>query len=118
MRLLVAGSRHIHVSHEELRDIINENIGLDWVTEIVSGGAVGVDRSAEEFAKVYGIKLTRFPAGWLRYGKGAGPKRNLEMAIYSDSLLLIWDGISKGSKNMKARMIGNKKPVYEIIKRG
>jgi hypothetical protein len=38
------------------------------------------------------------------------------MAEYGDALLLIWDGKSKGSKNMKARMKGMQKPVFEVIK--
>jgi hypothetical protein len=37
------------------------------------------------------------------------------MAEYADALLLIWDGESKGSLNMKQRMIGLKKPVYEVV---
>jgi len=120
MKLIIAGSRHIHLSPEELYNIITEKIGAHWcyiVDEIVSGGAIGIDRSGEEFSERFCIMLTRFPAGWAQYGFGAGPRRNLKMAEYADALLLVWDGKSKGSANMKERMLGMKKPVYEVVRK-
>lgn len=118
MKLIIAGSRHLYVTYDQLADFLTEHLGC-WshVTEIVSGGARGIDASGEDFAKRYELKLTQFPAEWYKYGKSAGPKRNLQMATYADALLLIWDGESKGSANMKARMLGMKKPVIEVIKK-
>jgi hypothetical protein len=37
------------------------------------------------------------------------------MADYADALLLIWDGESKGSANMKKNMEKQNKKVYEVI---
>ena len=37
------------------------------------------------------------------------------MAKYSDMLLLIWDGESRGSKSMKELMIKEDKLIVEII---
>lgn len=121
MKLIIAGSRSIHLTPDQVLDIIVESMPTTHLyetklTEIVSGGAIGVDRSGEGFAEAYSLKLSRFPAGWSKYGLAAGPRRNLEMAEYADALLLIWDGKSKGSANMKARMLGMGKPVYEVIK--
>lgn len=118
MKLIIAGSRHLYVTYDQLADFLTENLGC-WshVTEIVSGGARGIDASGEDFAKRYELKLTQFPAEWYKHGKSAGPKRNLQMAMYADALLLIWDGQSKGSANMKARMLGMNKPVIEVIKK-
>jgi hypothetical protein len=39
------------------------------------------------------------------------------MAEEADALLLIWDGESKGSANMKKEMLFKNKPVYEVILR-
>lgn len=119
MKLIIAGSRTIHLSADELLDIIAKKVGIGLaynIEEIVSGAAIGVDRSGEEFADAYSIKLSRFPAAWSKYGNGAGPKRNYEMAQYADALLLIWDGKSRGSSNIKAIMKGMRKPVYEVIR--
>lgn len=119
MKLIIAGSRHLLIECEEIHDILRENLGerFNEVDEIVSGGAKGVDRCGETYARFAGKKLSVFPAEWFKHGKSAGPKRNLQMATYSDVLLLIWDGQSKGSANMKARMEGMKKLTIEVIKK-
>ena len=116
MRIIIAGSRDINVSKDELFEIIDKLGILYDIKEIVSGCATGIDSNAIEFANHHKIPLKRFPADWDRYGKLAGPRRNLEMAEYSDCLLLIWDNKSRGSANMKARMKGLGKPIFEVIK--
>lgn len=85
------------------------------VTEIVSGGAKGIDSVGEEFANDSHILVNRFDADWEKHGKAAGPIRNKKMAEYADALLLIWDGKSKGSANMKKEMLLLNKPIYEVI---
>jgi hypothetical protein len=117
MKLIIAGSRHLEVSSQEIEDILNKCLG-DWrkVTEIISGHCRGIDTCGERFSDSHGIKLTIFPANWEQYGDSAGPRRNGQMASVADALLLIWDGTSKGSANMKARMEAMKKPVYEVVR--
>lgn len=115
MKLIIAGSRHLEIPFDELFKIVDK-LGLtNGLEEIVSGGASGIDRCGENMAEGYEYKLKRFPADWTKYGSSAGPRRNRQMAEYADALLLIWDGKSRGSANMKARMLGLKKPLYEII---
>jgi hypothetical protein len=116
MKLIIAGGRDLYLSNDELFEIIEKLGFLYEIKEIVSGCAAGIDSCAIEFAEYHNVKLKRFPANWAKYGGLAGPRRNLEMAEYADALLLIWDGKSLGSKNMRARMKGMKKPIFEIIK--
>lgn len=114
MKLIIAGGRDLHISNDELFEIL-DNLGLLYkITEIVSGCATGIDSNAIAFAKQYKLKLKRFPADWSKFGNSAGHRRNLAMAEYADTLLLIWDGKSKGSANMRARMKGKGKPVFEV----
>lgn len=87
-------------------------------SEIVSGTAWGVDACGEAWAVLRQVKLTTFPADWDKYGKAAGPKRNQQMADYADALLLVWDGVSKGSRNMLSEMERRKKPVYAVVVQG
>ena len=68
--------------------------------EIVSGGANGADRLGEKFAIEKGCAIKRFIPDWNLYGNGAGYRRNVEMANYSDACIVFWDGISKGSRHM------------------
>jgi len=67
-------------------------------TEIVSGGAKGVDTSAREYAEAHNIKLTEFLPEYEKYGRGAPLKRNLQIIGYADLVLAFWDGKSRGTK--------------------
>lgn len=124
MKLIIAGGRKLNVSSRFIKDCI-DIFGINWskkekedyLTEIVSGCATGIDSSGEDFAFQYSVKLKRFPADWGIHGKKAGPIRNRKMAEYADTLLLIWDGESRGSANMKKEMQFLGKRVYEVILR-
>ena len=70
------------------------------MTEIVSGGAKGVDTTAREYATENGIKLTEFLPEYSRYKRGAPLKRNIQIAEYADKVLAFWDGKSRGTKHM------------------
>ena len=70
------------------------------VSEVVCGEARGVDEMGKKAAQAKNIPVKSFPADWSKHGKSAGPIRNREMAEYADALVAIWDGKSKGTKNM------------------
>jgi hypothetical protein len=82
------------------------------MTEVVSGTARGVDTLAIEWAVINWFPWKEFPADWERHGKAAGYIRNRQMAEYADALLAIWDGKSRGTKNMIETMEKLGKPVY------
>ena len=90
MKLAIIGSRNIHV------DNLSDHIPKE-TTEIVSGGAKGVDTCAEKCAYELGIKLTVFLPEYQKYGRSAPLKRNLLIAEYADKALAFWDGSSKGT---------------------
>lgn len=120
MRVIIAGSRTLSPSCEGIIEymydsLLVNNDSWDTFTEVVSGGARGVDLAGEKFAQWTERKLTVFPADWDKHGKSAGHIRNKQMAEYGDVLLLIWDGESRGSANMKMNMEKLNKPIYEII---
>lgn len=85
------------------------------ITEVVSGGAAGVDRAGEDWAEMAGIPVRRFLPDWTQYGNRAGPLRNREMGMYADALILVWDGESKGSRSMQkiAKELGLRR--FEIL---
>lgn len=117
MKLIIAGSRNFPSEMDGLfHSLFDIYSFFEIVTEVVEGGCKGVDSAAVHFAeKNYGIPTKRFEADWEEHGKAAGPIRNREMAKYADALLLIWDGTSRGSKNMKSEMTKLNKPIYEVI---
>ena len=90
MKLAIVGSRN-------LTSIKIERYISDEVDEIVSGGAVGVDSCAAEYAEKNGLKLTVFLPKYDRYGRAAPIKRNEEIVNYADKVIAFWDGVSKGT---------------------
>ena len=70
------------------------------INTIISGCANGVDKLGEKYAIEHNIKLEYYPADWNTHGKAAGPIRNRQMAENADALIAIWDGKSRGTKNM------------------
>ena len=109
-RIVIAGSR----------EFVNYPLGEDFIiecirklpqfdkdlAEIVSGTAKGADKIGEEFSYNYNITVKQFPADWDNYGSRAGYIRNEQMAKYASEegyigvLIALWDGKSKGTKNM------------------
>lgn len=113
MRTIVAGSRGIY-GFRALR-LVDEAIAeAPWQpTVIISGTARGVGLAGEQWAKDNGVPVERFPADWNRYGRKAGPLRNVQMADSADAMIAIWDGQSAGTKHMieQARVRG----LFEVV---
>lgn len=91
MRVAIVGSRKIEVSN--LEKYLPQNI-----TEIVSGGAKGVDSCARKYAQEHNIKLTEFLPDYAKYGRYAPLRRNITIIEYADIVLAFWDGKSRGTK--------------------
>lgn len=117
MKLIVAGCRDfddISFVHQAIHE---SGFSLE-VTEVVSGGAAGVDYCGEAIARDCAVPVKVFKADWNQYGKSAGPIRNKQMAEYADTLVAVWDGKSPGTKNMIDHMRRLKKPVFiKLFKR-
>jgi len=96
MKTVIAGSRNIQSMHILIEALVEADFEI---TEVVSGGARGVDLMGEEYAKLKGIPIKRFIPDW-SVGKWAGFARNKEMAKYADAAVILWDGKSRGTKNM------------------
>jgi len=89
MKIAIVGSRSIKI------DDFGTYISND--DEIVSGGAMGIDSCAAEYAKRNGLRLTVFLPEYDRYGKAAPIVRNKAIVDYSDKVIVFWDGSSKGT---------------------
>lgn len=101
IRIIVAGSRTFN-DYELLKkklDFYLQNKNVNDI-EILEGEAKGADKLGKQYAIEKGIKYTGYPADWNKYGKGAGFKRNREMAQNATHAVIFWDGESKGTKNM------------------
>lgn len=109
MKVAIVGSRTLVVNN--LCDYLP-----DGTTEIVSGGARGIDECAAEYAKKMGIAFTEIKPDYNRYKKGAPLVRNKEIVEMSDFVLVFWDGESRGTKYVidMCERIGKEREVYII----
>lgn len=119
IKIIVAGPRD-YGDEKHVHSILNKEIPKHGNKEditIISGMARGVDTIAYNWAKENGYKVDPHPANWddlteqpscieingwgEYYNKCAGYNRNERMAKIGDILILIWDGKTSGSGNMR-----------------
>lgn len=91
MKVAIVGSRSLVITDLE------KYLPAD-VTEIVSGGARGVDACAKTYAITHKLKYTEFLPEYKKYGRSAPLKRNISIIKYADIVLAFWNGNSKGTK--------------------
>jgi YspA, cpYpsA-related SLOG family len=92
MKTAIIGSRNIQ-NYDLLKQVVK---GLP-ITAVISGGAAGVDKMAEQYAHENNLPLTVLPADWASYGKKAGMIRNAEIVKQAEQVIAIWDGQSRGT---------------------
>ncbi|MBE6738861.1 MAG: DUF2493 domain-containing protein [Ruminococcaceae bacterium] len=101
-RVVIAGCRDYN-NYDEAKlyiDFCLSNIRRENDIVIVSGCASGADAIGERYARQNGFKVEKYPANWEKYGRGAGPIRNKQMAQACDYVICFWDGKSRGTKSM------------------
>lgn len=104
-KIVVCGSRNFE-NYPLLRKVMGDVVAHVCAEHpaaeiiIVSGGARGADMLGEKFAAESGLSVERFPANWRRFGRGAGPRRNAQMAAVASLVVAFPIGASKGTANM------------------
>jgi len=98
-------------------DALEKIPSLGLVTEIVSGGAKGIDTLARNYAEANGLKLVEFLPDYEKYGRGATLVRNTEIIKYADIVLTIpLKGKSKGTYDdiKKTQSLGKRLYIHEV----
>ena len=117
MKILVCGSREFEFNYEfmwQMDNVIGDNKDIT----IISGGARGADKLAENYAKLRNLKSIVVPAKWDVYGRSAGYRRNIEMLNMLDTndlVIAFQMNKSKGTQHTidNAKMRGIKTIVFE-----
>ena len=118
--VIIAGTRTMDATDAEIEELVEE---LPHFPDIVFSGACprGIDQCGERWAKNRSVPLKRFPALWNNgiqgsWDRNAGNNRNQQMADEADALILIWNGKSKGSANMKKHAASKNLLIIEKVK--
>ena len=104
MKVIIAGGRKfiLRPHHYQWLDALHLQHKF---TEVISGGASGVDTCGEIWARLNEIPVKRFPANWDELGSTAGPIRNAKMARYvaeslGGGICVLFPG-GRGTDNMR-----------------
>lgn len=90
MKIAIIGSRKLNM---DISPYIPNNC-----TEIISGGAEGIDTLAEQYADKHKLSKHIIRPYYAMYGKLAPLKRNEEIIDHADMIIAFWDGVSRGTK--------------------
>lgn len=90
MRVAVIGSRNLLVN-------VAEYIPVE-TTQLISGGALGIDTLAERWADAHNIPKLIIRPEYDTYGRAAPIRRNETIVEVADMVVAIWDGRSRGTK--------------------
>lgn len=114
-RVAIIGSRNLNDYQffcQKLSDIFKIEGGKPRL--IISGGAIGTDSYAEQYARENGIKVLVIKPDWLKYGISAGPIRNSKILQKSDLVIAFWNYQSPGTADTIKKAIARKITVYII----
>ena len=92
MRVAIIGSRGLRVS--DLSPYLPAN-----TTQIISGGARGIDACAKAYALACGISYLELLPDYPHYGKAAPLRRNEQIVAQAELVIAFWDGTSPGTKH-------------------
>ena len=94
----VIGSRGYR-DYDTLRSTMDSTVRKHGEIHIISGGAGGADRLAEEYARDRQMTITIMYAKWDILGNRAGYARNSKLVDECDEIYAFWDGQSKGTNH-------------------
>ncbi len=100
------------------RTIIDADIGKyipPDATQIISGGAIGVDSLAEQYAREREIEFKVFRPDYELYGKSAPLIRDRLIVDHADRVVAIWDGKSSGTSYTISYAKSRRKPIEVFI---
>lgn len=102
------------IGSRSITEPIPEGIIPERISLILSGGAIGIDRSARQYALRHNILIEEILPAYDLYGKRAPLVRNDIIIDRSDKIYIFWDGKSRGTKYVINQCKKKNKP-FEVF---
>ena len=114
MRVIICGVRDIGPAQFTDYELVCQAVQESGfaITEVVSGGARGVDLLGERWAAERDVPVHRIEADWQAFGKSAGVIRNGLLCAYAEAVVAIWDEKSRGTKDCLERALRKGLPIH------
>jgi hypothetical protein len=98
-KLAIVGSRTFR-DYRLLESIVLHHFDLSTLREIISGGAIGTDTLAAQFARTHHIPLTTLLPQWNLHGRAAGIIRNRHIVDAADAVIAFSIQDSPGTQSV------------------
>lgn len=99
MKIIVCGGRNYNKRYAVFDYLDALHKAWPGITHVVTGGATGADALGADWATTRGIPQTVLRADWAKYGRIAGPTRNVAMADTNPDCVVAFPG-DKGTEHM------------------
>lgn len=108
MKVAIVGSRKLNIN-------LDVHIPQD-TTLIISGGANGIDRLAEEYADKHKLSKLIIKPEYSKYGRRAPLVRNKKIVDAADLIIAFWDGQSSGTYSVieYAKKVGKRLIIHNV----
>ena len=97
MTLAIIGTRSPTISYDKWLPLLLSHIEISKVTQVVTGGARGIDSYGIRFAKKYQRPLTIFQPEYSKYGRSAPLIRNIDIVRIADLIVAFPSKNSRGT---------------------
>ena len=116
MKLAIVGTRKPGINYAEWEALLLSKVDPNDVTEVVSGGAKGIDTYAKLFAARHHIPLMEFLPQYDVYGRYATLSRNKQIVREANTVIAFPSADSKGTLHTikEAKQMGKRLIVVNI----
>lgn len=103
-RIQITGARD-YTNEKTVKNALKEYIPEYCI--VVHGNCSGADKLCGKIAKKKGFEVEEFPAEWSKYGRAAGPVRNIQMLniiinyVFNPDVVLVFHPCLEKSKGTK-----------------
>lgn len=97
-RIQITGARD-YTNKETVKNALKEYIPKYCI--VVHGNCSGADKLCGKIARKKGFEVEEFPAEWSKYGRAAGPRRNIQMLDTNPDVVLVFHPCLEKSKGTK-----------------
>lgn len=110
MKIAVIGSRNFK-DQKLLRTILDAETQM---MELITGGAVGADTMAENWAKEKRLPVKIIKPDYKKFGNYAPLERNNQIINSAEKVIAFWDGQSKGTQYVIKECQRLRKPIKVV----
>lgn len=97
MTLAIIGTRTPTIDYDKWLRLLLSHIDISEVTQVVSGGAKGIDSYAKRFAEVYTLPLVEYIPEFSKFGRIAALLRNIDIVKVADIVIAFPSNNSRGT---------------------